>query len=107
VNWLGGVDGLRSVPMTLADHGWPVVRGTYRNGAGWRGLPGWTNLRAVDEDWSPDRNQRGYQWVPGLSPDRLGWRLPELKPVYQVIVSTVTTAAGRPAGRAGAKVGWV
>jgi hypothetical protein len=203
MNWLGGVDGLRSVAMTLADHGWPVVRGTYRDGAGWQGRPGRADLVPVDEDWpncwtldvdrvaawwsripysvlvvcgegvdclevpgrygarllvalagaglfppamltptgglvlfvrtdpravalvsatlcalgqwvavpptgqEPDRNRRGYQWVPGQSPDRLGWRLPELKPVYQVIVNTVTTAADRPEGRAAAEVGWV
>lgn len=203
MNWLGGVAGLRSVALSLADHGWPVVRGTYREGAGWQGRPGRADLLPLDENWldcwtvdvdqvaewwshlpysvlvvcgegvdalevsgrygarllaalagagltapamltpggglvlfvrtdpravalvsatvrtlghwvavpptgqEPDRNQRGYQWVPGLSPDRVAWRLPRLKPVYQVIVSTVTTAAGRPAACAAVEVGWV
>lgn len=33
----------------------------------------------------------GYHWVPGLSPDRLDWRLPDLPPVYEVIAATATT----------------
>jgi hypothetical protein len=175
--------------MVLADHGWPVVRGTYLDGAGWRGRPGWAGLVPVDEDWStawtvdvgqvaewwsavpynvlvvcgegvdcleipgrfgarmlpalaaadlfppamltpsgglvlfvrtdhravglvsatlrglgtwtavPPTGQHGelgrigYQWLPGMSPDRLGWRLPDLEAVSEVIITTATTAA--------------
>jgi hypothetical protein len=32
----------------------------------------------------------GYHWVPSLSPARLGWRLPDLAPVYEVIAAAAS-----------------
>lgn len=180
---------LCSVASVLADHGWPIVRGTYFEAGAWRGVSGCKCLQPIDKDWEStwtfdvdqvatwwssvpysvlvvcgqgvdclevparyttrmlpalakamlfapamltptgklalfvqtdhraaglvsanlrglgawvgippsshhaDMGARGYQWVPGLSPDRLGWRLPKLRPVYEVIAATAATGA--------------
>lgn len=180
---------LCSVASVLADHGWPVVRGTYSEAGAWRGSPDCQRLQPIDKDWQTawtfdvdqvakwwsrepysvlvvcgqgvdclevaarytarmlpalaqaalfapamltptgklalfvqtdhraaglasanlrglgawvgipptshhaDMGARGYQWVPGLSPDRLGWRLPKLRPVYEVIAATAASSA--------------
>ena len=53
---------LRSSAMTLAGHGWPVLRGTYRDGDGvWRGRADAVGLRPIDDDWSAGWTVRSAQ----------------------------------------------
>jgi hypothetical protein len=42
----------------------------------------------------------GYQWVSNTAPNHLGWQLPELRPVCEVITATVRAGArnGPPGG---------
>lgn len=44
--------GLRSAAMGLVSYGWPVMRGTYFDGARWCGRPGTKGLSPVDDDWT-------------------------------------------------------
>jgi hypothetical protein len=45
------VSGLQHAAIELACYGWPVLRGTYFDGTGWRGRSGAVDLSPVDENW--------------------------------------------------------
>jgi hypothetical protein len=57
---------LRDTARELVGQHWPVLRGTYFDGAHWHGYPGVVDLRPVDENWSTawtlDPNRVGEWW---------------------------------------------
>jgi len=52
---------LRSAAMTLAGHGWPVLRGTYSEGGRWYGRPDAVSLRPLADDWPSSWTSRPVQ----------------------------------------------